>query len=126
MHIVVGRPIPLPKLEQPTAEQVGRAWAWGRRCAVVWHAALSPSLPACFPPPAQCTTALSLSRYSARPAAAAARSLRALQATRVRAAIFLPARQVEEHLGRFIGELERLFREHKAAAGHGDATLTIY
>ncbi|KAL4421076.1 hypothetical protein ABPG77_001371 [Micractinium sp. CCAP 211/92] len=34
--------------------------------------------------------------------------------------------QVEEYLGKFITSMERMFKEHKKAAGHENATLTIY
>jgi len=34
--------------------------------------------------------------------------------------------QVEQHLGQFIAAMERLFKEHKKAAGHEGTTLTIY
>ncbi|EFN52435.1 hypothetical protein CHLNCDRAFT_138958 [Chlorella variabilis] len=34
--------------------------------------------------------------------------------------------QTDKYLQLFIAEMERLFREHKEAAGHGHATLTIY
>lgn len=39
---------------------------------------------------------------------------------------FCPIPQVEEYLQKFIGEMERMFKEHKAAAGHSATTLTIY
>jgi len=36
------------------------------------------------------------------------------------------AEQVEEYLGRFIAELERVFKAHRAAAGYAGEELTVY
>ena len=132
MYIVVGRPIPVPRVEQPTPEQARRDRC-RRRCR-----------PACQPGSAPSVALLRerACRLRGRPASGGATCAAALPALRRRPAApashpppapasasaptpACPA-QVEDYLQRFIAELERLFAEHKAAAGHAATTLTIY
>lgn len=105
MHIVVGRPIPVPRVEHPTPEQARGAAALAAPLATsalrAHHAVRDHSMTSM---PAQLHAPLS---HILPPTANT-------------------TRQVELYLQRFTADLERLFEVHKAAAGHAATSLTIY
>lgn len=103
MTIVIGKPIRLPKLEQPTPEQVRAP------CSQRAQAPPAARLQRAPRPLARCPTAAPLLTALACPPAATPL-----------------LRQVDQYLQQFIAELQGLFEAHKAAAGHGASTLTVY